>query len=100
VDTCPTYIGQGGEQKFLLNMKYYVYILKSKKTNKTYTGYTNNLERRLKEHNSGKSNFTSKYIPWELIYKEEFDKEIEARKKEKYYKTSAGRQKLKFLLNN
>ncbi len=81
-------------------MKYYIYILKSKSTNKTYVGYTNNLERRLTEHNSGKSNFTSKFLPWEIIYKEEFDEEIEARKKEKYYKSSAGRRKIKILLNS
>jgi putative endonuclease len=80
-------------------MKYYVYILKSKNYNKTYIGYTNNLERRLREHNSGKSVFTSKFVPWELAYKEEFDQEIEARKKEKYYKSAAGRRKIKLILN-
>ena len=80
-------------------MKYFVYILKSKNHNKTYVGYTNNLERRLKEHNSGKSIFTSKFVPWKIIYKEEFDQEIEARKKEKYYKSSAGRRKIKLLIS-
>ena len=80
-------------------MKYFVYILKSKNHNKTYIGYTNNLERRLKEHNSGKSIFTSKFVPWELAYKEEFAQEIEARKKEKYYKSSAGRRKIKLLIS-
>ena len=80
-------------------MKYYVYILKSKNYNKTYIGYTNNLERRIREHNSGKSIFTSKFIPWKLVYKEEFDNQIEARKKEKYYKSSAGRRKIKLLIN-
>jgi putative endonuclease len=81
-------------------MKYYVYILKSKSAKKTYIGYTNNLTRRLTEHNSGKSRFTSKFIPWEMIYTEEFDEEIAARKKEKYYKSSVGRRKIKILLNN
>lgn len=80
-------------------MKYYVYILKSRCYNKTYIGYTNNLERRLKEHNSGKSVFTSKFVPWEIIYYEEFDNELEARNKEKYYKSTSGRRRLKFLLN-
>ena len=80
-------------------MKYFVYILKSKNHNKTYIGYTNNLERRLKEHNSGKSIFTSKFVPWKIIYKEEFDQDIEARKKEKYYKPSAGRRKIKLLIS-
>lgn len=57
------------------------------------------MERRLKEHNSGKSKYTSKFIPWEIIHKEEFDNRIEARSKEKYYKSSAGRRKLKHLLD-
>ena len=81
-------------------MKYYVYILKSKSTNKTYVGYTNNLKRRLTEHNSGKSIYTSRFMPWEIIYEEEFDDELEARKKEKYYKSSAGRRKIKILLKS
>jgi len=81
-------------------MKYYFYILKSKSTNKTYVGHTNNLVRRLREHNSGKSIYTSRFMPWEIIYKEEFDEEIEARKKEKYYKSSTGRRKIKILLKS
>ena len=47
---------------------YYIYILYSEKYDKYYVGLTNDLERRLDEHNSGlKSNFTSKYRPWKLI---------------------------------
>jgi len=44
---------------------HYVYILKSKvNKNKIYTGITNNLQRRLKEHNSNKISFTSQFTPW------------------------------------
>ena len=51
--------------------KYFVYILKSLIADISYVGFTNNIERRVKEHNSGKSSFTKKFVPWELIYKEE-----------------------------
>ncbi len=80
-------------------MKYFVYILRSKKYDKTYVGFTKDLKRRLKEHNSGKSKFTSKFIPWKIILTEEFADVIEARGREKYYKSSAGRRKIKLLIN-
>ena len=49
---------------------YYVYILKSEKSGQWYTGYTNNLRKRLSQHNLGKSTWTKKGIPWQLIYYE------------------------------
>lgn len=49
---------------------YYLYILKSEVTEKLYIGYTNNLIKRFKEHNSGKSFETKKYMPWRLVYLE------------------------------
>jgi len=65
--------------------KYFVYILKSKIRKITYVGYTNDIERRITEHNLGRSKFTSIYKPWELIYKEEHTSELEARKREKIF---------------
>jgi putative endonuclease len=79
---------------------YYTYILLSKKINKTYVGATNNLERRLKEHNSGESKFTKQYQPWTLFYSEEYQKWVDARKREKYLKSCAGRKFIKKLFNN
>ena len=81
-------------------MKYWVYILRSLAYDKTYVGFTNNLERRLSEHNSGKTIYTSKYKPWKIIYKEEAVDRTNAREREKYYKSAAGRRKLKSILNN
>ena len=78
---------------------YIVYILKSKIKQITYVGYTKDIERRLKEHNSGKSRFTSIYKPWEIVYQEEYASEVEARKREKYFKTSAGRRLIKKTLD-
>ncbi|BDQ03028.1 GIY-YIG nuclease family protein [Ignavibacterium sp.] len=80
-------------------MKYHIYILKSLAFDKTYIGYTNDLKRRLNEHNSGKSTYTSKFKPWKIIYYEECLDELEARRKEKYYKSAAGRRKIKKILN-
>ena len=46
---------------------FYIYILYSSNSNKYYTGYTDNIERRLFEHNNSElSTFTSKYRPWEI----------------------------------
>uniref|UniRef100_A0A832DFW2 GIY-YIG nuclease family protein n=1 Tax=Ignavibacterium album TaxID=591197 RepID=A0A832DFW2_9BACT len=81
-------------------MRYFVYILYSKEHNKTYVGYSNNLERRLKEHNSGKSEYTKKYLPWKIVYTEEYESEIDARHKEKYYKSAAGRRKIKKIIDD
>lgn len=80
-------------------MKYFVYILKSLEYEKTYVGITNNPERRLTEHNAGKSIYTRKFKPWQVVYKEEVWDRKSAREKEKYYKTSAGRKKIKLILN-
>jgi putative endonuclease len=74
---------------------YFVYILKSLVARKSYVGISNNPERRIGEHNSGKSCYTKKYKPWRLVFKESFPNRKEARKREKYLKTSAGRKYLK-----
>lgn len=74
---------------------YTVYVLKSKVAHKSYVGYTDNINRRLGEHNSGRSTFTSKFSPWELIYEERYNNENDAIKREKYLKSCAGRKLLK-----
>lgn len=65
---------------------YYIYILKSLKSNKLYIGYTNNLIRRLGEHNSGLSFETKKYKPWELLYLEGYANINDAKDREKKLK--------------
>ncbi|MCA6379432.1 MAG: GIY-YIG nuclease family protein, partial [Cytophagales bacterium] len=47
-------------------MTFYVYILQSQVNNSFYKGSTDDLVRRLREHNEGKSAFTKKYAPWNL----------------------------------
>ena len=79
---------------------WYIYILQSVSyPDRFYTGFTNNLKRRLEEHNSNNnSGHTLKYKPWELhTYLGFKDKEL-AMNFEKYLKTQAGRrfQKTRF----
>lgn len=78
----------------------YFYILKSKNYPKTYVGISDNVERRMVEHNNGLSLFTSRYLPWGVIYREECVNKNEARKREKYFKSAAGRRKIKVIVKN
>jgi len=61
---------------------YYVYLIKSEKLKKVYTGYTEDLRSRMKKHNSGGSSYTSRGIPWKLVYYESYASEEDARKRE------------------
>lgn len=74
---------------------YFVYILISETYLKTYTGITDNPERRLEQHNSGVSTFTKNYVPWQLIFLEPVTDKITARVREKYFKSAAGRRWIK-----
>lgn len=76
----------------------FVYILFSHKTGKTYTGSTDNVEKRLTEHNLGKSKSSVSGIPWKVWYVFQYETLEEARRMEKYYKSGAGRRKLKQIL--
>lgn len=65
---------------------FYVYVLKSKKDNRLYIGYTNNLERRIQEHKQ-KINFsTAKRGPFFLVYYEAFNSQEDATTREKQLK--------------
>ena len=77
---------------------YNVYVLRSLKTNRRYVGLTNDLERRIEEHNNGKSRSTKGFLPWKLIHFEKFENRIEARKREKYLKSGIGRAYLDKIL--
>jgi len=77
----------------------YIYILKSLKNGRLYTGSTNDIRRRLFEHERGQSKYTRDAGPFKLIYKEEFSSLLQARQREKYLKSGKGREELKILLN-
>jgi len=65
---------------------HFVYILKSLKDNKIYTGYTNNLEQRIEEHISGKVKSTSSRLPLKLVYYEAYLTKKGAQARERYLK--------------
>ena len=71
---------------------YYVYILHSDKDGLFYTGSTNDLKRRLSEHNDGRVGSTAKRRPLRLIYYEACLNEIDARAREKYLKSGMGKR--------
>lgn len=78
---------------------YYTYILKSRKNGKYYIGYTSDLRKRLKLHNSNKNLATKNLGPWELFYFEEFETEAKSMKRERQIKSWKSRkmiEKLKF----
>ena len=72
-------------------MKYVVYIIQSLSDNTYYIGYSSNIEKRLEEHNKGLSRFTSKKIPWKLVYTECFVTKTEALQREKFLKRQKNR---------
>jgi len=74
-----------------------VYVLKSIHTQHFYIGQTKNLLARLEYHNAGKVRWTSRYAPWKIVYQEKFSSRSEALKREKYFKSHAGRNWLKKL---
>jgi putative endonuclease len=77
---------------------YFVYILRSLKDNKKYIGLTNDLQKRLAEHNNGKCSATKNRRPFELLHYETFSVREEAAKREKFFKTGKGREFIKLTL--
>ena len=73
-------------------MKYYVYVLYSKKYDKIYVGYTNHVLRRMHDHNVRGHGWTSHYRPWVLVHVEEFSEKSSAIRREKELKTARGRK--------
>jgi putative endonuclease len=61
---------------------YYVYVIKSHRDNKLYTGFTNNIERRTKEHHNGLVRATRFRRPFNLVYYEAYSSEKDARHRE------------------
>jgi putative endonuclease len=79
---------------------YYIYILQSKSDNQFYTGYTDDLQRRFKEHNTGKVASTKNRLPFDLVYYEACLNQQDATHREKYLKTSWGKRYIKTRLKN
>ena len=82
----------------LIVMFHYVYLLRSDKDQSLYIGYTVNLRKRLKEHNSEKNFSTKPARPWKLIFYESYLNRKDAHRREKYLKTTQGSRTLKRML--
>ena len=71
---------------------YYVYILRSLKYKKLYTGFTIDLKKRMEEHENGESTFTRSMRPLTLVYYEAYCNEHDARIRERFLKSGRGRE--------
>lgn len=75
----------------------YVYILRCA-DNSLYTGWTNNLDKRVKIHSEGKgAKYTRARLPIELVYFEEYEDKIEAMKREYAIKQLKRKEKLRLI---
>ena len=78
---------------------YYLYILRSTTRAFSYIGTTNNLQRRVQQHNLGYSKSTKSYHPFKLVHVEQFESLTEARKREWYLKCTpeGGKEKKRLI---
>jgi len=74
-----------------------VYAIKSSIRNYIYVGLTNDVMRRIIEHNNGENRSTKAYRPFVLIYEEQYNNRSEAREREKYLKSGVGKEFLRAL---
>lgn len=79
-------------------MAYFVYILYSKSADRYYIGSTKDLDDRLKRHNTGRSKYTKRGIPWDLTYKEEYPTRSDALKRERELKNWKSRIQIERLV--
>ena len=79
---------------------YYVYVLRSLVDGDFYTGYSQDLKRRFREHQDGRVPATVRRRPFELVYYEACRTSTDATRREKYLKTAWGKRYLKVLLRD
>ena len=77
---------------------HFIYILQSEKDGRHYIGFTNDITRRSKEHNKGKSLATKPFRPYKLIYYEAFLEIKDAKARERFLKSGWGRRSIKKML--
>ena len=77
---------------------YYVYVLYNKIKNFIYIGYSEDILKRFKEHNSGLSKSTKPYVPLDIIHYEAYRNMQDAKRREIYLKTNKGRTTLMTML--
>ena len=77
---------------------FFLYILKSQKNGKFYIGSTNDLVRRIAEHNRGQTKSTKRKGIWKIIYTEDYDTALGAKRRERLIKSYKGGNAFKKLL--
>jgi putative endonuclease len=77
-----------------------VYVLISQKDGKLYVGYTTDLMQRVADHNAGKNTSTAPRRPLKLAYCEFHTSQGDAERREKYFKTTAGKRALGLMLRD
>jgi putative endonuclease len=77
---------------------FYVYVLKSIKSDFLYVGYSENLKTRFTSHNNREVTSTKSYIPFDLIHYEAYKNMKDAKRREEYFKTTKGKVTLKQML--
>ena len=87
-----------GRQVVDANNMYTVYAIKSLSKKYIYVGLTNNLDRRIDEHQKGYNKTTKPYGPFMLLYTEEHSSRTDARKREVYLKSGIGKEFLKKII--
>lgn len=74
---------------------FYIYVLRSQKDFDFYTGFTNDLGKRIEQHNQGLVTSTKSRIPFDLVYSEACLDKYDAIAREKYLKSGMGKKYLK-----
>jgi putative endonuclease len=77
---------------------FYIYSIVSLKDQRIYVGISQDVTKRIKEHNSGKVISTKAFIPWRLFYSEYVGSSSSARVRERYFKSGGGKRRLKKIL--
>jgi len=78
----------------------HIYCLSNTTNREIYVGISNDVERRLTEHNKGRNRYTKAFIPWKIIYTESHSSYQAARVREKYFKSAAGKKHLHKILDS
>jgi putative endonuclease len=78
---------------------YYVYIIYSAKVDTYYVGYTQDIQKRLAEHNAGISAFTAKANDWELKYSKPYSSRLQAHQAELFIKKKKNRKYIEWLID-
>lgn len=76
---------------------FYTYILMSLSSGRYYIGSCENIEKRIKQHNTGKEKSTKGFVPWKLVHKESFNSRSNAVIRERQLKSWKSRKALERL---